>query len=98
MIRELNRDYETKWDEKIQIELSLEDLQVIYDCIGAVPPQFINIKHKNTSFNRSHEYHRQILHTLYEDLHTIISEHNGVTDDDMMVDTEVDLELVGVEE
>lgn len=97
MIRELNRNNETKWNEKIQIELSLEDLQVVYDCIGAVPPRFINIKHNNTSFNRSNEYHKLLLHGLYEDLHTIISEHNGVTDDDMMI-TEVSLEIVEVKE
>ena len=34
MIRELNRNNETDWNERIQLELNLADIQAIYDCVG----------------------------------------------------------------
>lgn len=95
MIKELNRNNETNWKEKIQIELSLEDLQIIYDCVGAIPSKYIPLKHLNTKFgsNISKIYPR-ILNELYEALDTIISEHNGITDNDIMANTEITLEII----
>ena len=93
MIRELGRNAETNWYEKIQLEMTLSDLQYIYDCIGAVPPKYVEIKHKHSSFNRDESIYRDISTDLYESLHTILSEHNGVTDDDMMINTNIELDI-----
>lgn len=95
MIKELGRKTETDWHEKIQLEMTLQDLQIIYDCIGAVPPKYFDIKHKCTTFNRLHEVYNDLINDLYDDLNQIILEHNGVTDDDMMVNNNVDLKVIG---
>lgn len=94
MIRELNRNNKTNWYEKIQLEMTLQDLQILYDCIGAVPIEYIKIKHKNTPFNLMESMYDDISVNLYDGLHTIISEHNGVTDDDEMVNIYLGLEMV----
>lgn len=89
MIKELNRNNKTNWYEKIQLEMNLQDLQVLYDCIGAVPNKYLEEKHKYTSFN----YIDDIAVDLYEGLNKILSEHNGITDDDKMVNLNVELEI-----
>ena len=89
MIRELNRNNKTNWSEKIQLEMNLSDLQVLYDCIGAVPNKYLEEKHKNTSFN----YIDDITIDLYEGLNRLLSEHNGITDDNKMVNLNVELEI-----
>ena len=89
MIRELNRNNKTNWSEKIQLEMNLSDLQVLYDCIGAVPNKYLEKKHKNTSFN----YIDDITIDLYEGLNRLLSEHNGITDDNKMVNLNVELEI-----
>lgn len=94
MIKELGRKTEANWYEKIQLEMSLQDLQIIFDCIGAVPTKYFEIKHKCTAFNRSYDVYRDLTNGLYEDLEQIISEHNGVTDNDIMVDTDIELKII----
>ena len=89
MIREINRNNETNWYEKIQLEMNLQDLQVLYDCIGAVPNKYLEEKHKHTSFN----YIDDITIDLYEGLNKLLSEHNGITDDNKMVNLNVELEM-----
>ena len=89
MIRELNRNNKTNWSEKIQLEMNLSDLQVLYDCIGAVPNKYLEEKHKNTSFN----YIDDITIDLYEGLNRLLSEHNGITDDNKMVNLNVELDI-----
>lgn len=90
MIRELNRNTETNWGEKIQLEMTLQDLQVIYDCIGSVPSKYLEEKHKYTTFK---PLYGNIINNLYEDLDIILMEHNGITDSNKMVDTNVELEI-----
>ena len=51
MIKEINRNNETNWFEKIQLEMNLQDLQILYDCLGAVPNKYLMEKHKYTSLN-----------------------------------------------
>ena len=98
MIRELNRNNETDWNERIQLELNLADIQAIYDCVGAIPDHYLDVKHKLTAFGgRKKGYYRELLTDLYESLHVILCEHNGVTDDDMMINPSVSLEIVGEE-
>lgn len=93
MIRELGRKTETNWYEKIQLEMTLSDLQYIYDCIGAVPPKYVAIKHKNSPFSMGESTYNDISTDLYDSLHTILSEHNGVTDDNVMINTSVELDI-----
>lgn len=93
MIKELGRNNETNWSEKIQIELPLSDLQILYDSIGAMPPQYLKIKHKCTKFN--HDNYTDMINDIYEGLHNILLEHNGVTDDDPMANIEIELEITG---
>ena len=93
MIKDLSRKQDTDWNEKIPIELELSDLQIIFDSIGAMPPNYIAKKHKLTKFNRPYEYYMKKLTDMYEELYVIISEHNGVNDDDKLVDTEIELRI-----
>ena len=87
MIRDLTRKSETDWNEKIQIELSLTDLQLIYDAIGVMPIDAVKIKHETTKFNEVLKKYTptDLLGDLYEELHVILTEHNGINDDCPMV-------------
>ena len=93
MIKELNRNNKTNWYEKIQLEMTLQDLQILYDCLGAVPIEYLKEKHKYTSLNYLDDLICDIAADLYGDLDKILSEHNGITDDDKMVNTEVELSM-----
>lgn len=98
MIKELNRDNGTNWSKKIQLELPLSDLQIIYDCIGAVPPSYLTARHKNTIFKHENKEFIKAIDDIYEDLDAILVEHNGITDNDFMLNTFVTLEMVGEED
>lgn len=94
MIKELNRNNKTNWYEKIQLEMTLQDLQILYDCLGAVPNKYLIEKHKHTSLNYIDDLMcSEISSDLYEGLNKILSEHNGITDDDKMVNLNVELEI-----
>ena len=96
MIKEINRNNETNWFEKIQLEMNLQDLQILYDCLGAVPNKYLIEKHKYTSLNYindSNSFCNDITSDLYESLNKILSKHNGITDDDAMVNLNVELEI-----
>ena len=93
MIRELNRDTKPNWYEKIQIELTLSDLQILYDCLGTVPMRYEEIKHKYTDFCRERKIYDSISTELYNGLDDILRIHNGITDDNKMVNLCVDVEL-----
>lgn len=95
MIKDLSRKQDTNWDEKISIELDLSELQIIFDSVGAIPPNYVFKKHKLTKFNRPYEYYMNKLTEMYEELYVIISEHNGVDDDDKLVNTEIELQITG---
>lgn len=98
MIKELGRNTKTDWNEKIQLELNLSDIQIIYDCVGTVPEKYIDIKHKHSAFGGKEKgYYGELLTDIYESLHVILCEHNGITDDDMMINPSVSLEIVGEE-
>ena len=95
MIKELNKNNETNWYEKIQLEMSLQDLQIIFDCIGAIPTKYLEFKHRNTKFGLNYTYNDycDLANNIYEDLEQIISKHNGITDDDMMINNDIELKL-----
>lgn len=99
MIKELGRNDKTDWHEKIQLELDLADIQAIYDCVGAIPDYYLNVKHKHTAFGgRESNYYVELLLNLYESLNIILLEHNGVTDDDMMVNPNIGVKVIGDDE
>lgn len=92
MIKELGITNETDWNETVQIELSLAELQIIYDCVGAVPIKYLNIKHKDNAF--TDKYNASMFNGIYNELDDILFRHNGLTDDDIDVDTFVELDIV----
>ena len=92
MIKEINRNNKTDWFERIQLEMTLQDLQILYDCLGAVPNKYLIEKHKYTSLNYiDSSICSDITSDLYESLNKIISEHNGVTDDNAMINSDIEL-------
>lgn len=95
MIREINRNNETNWYEKIQLEMSLQDLQILYDCLGAVPNKYLIEKHKYTSLSYiDNSICSDITNDLYESLNKILSEHNGITDDNAMINSDMELVIL----
>lgn len=92
MIKELGIIDETDWNEKVQIELSISDLQIIYDCVGAVPLKYLNIRHKDNSF--TNKFNATMFNGIYNELDDILFRHNGLTDDGLDVDTFVKLDIV----
>lgn len=81
MIKELNTNKSTNWEEQIELKLSLADLQIIYDCVGAVPIRYLSNKHQNTNFDVG-RYTANIVTNIYHELEDIIFTHNGITDND----------------
>ena len=92
MIKEINRNNKTDWFERIQLEMTLQDLQILYDCLGAVPNKYLIEKHKYTSLNYiDNSICGDITSDLYESLNKVISEHNGITDDNAMINSDIEL-------
>lgn len=83
MIKELNKNYEPNWNEKIEISLSLRDLQLIYDCVGAVPLSYINYKHRDKPTKFSDKYDATLFTALYNELDDLIVAHNGINDESL---------------
>ena len=89
MIKELNKNYESNWDEKIEISLSLKDLQLIYDCVGAVPLKYLNYKHEISKFRG--QYDATYFTRLYNELGDVLDYHNGITDNDNNINLDIEL-------
>ena len=96
MIKELGVDKVVNWNEKVQIEVSVADLQIIYDCVGAVPLKYLNLKHKNNAF--TNKYDATMFNAIYNVLDDILSEHNGLTDDCTNVNIDMELKIIGDDE
>ena len=92
MIKELNKSYEPNWDEKIEISLSLRDLQLIYDCVGAVPKKYLDYKHESSKFSR--KYDATYFTGLYNELDAILDAHNGITDESIEINIDVELDMI----
>ena len=82
MIKELAKVSDDRWNEVITLQLTLEDLQYIYDCVGAVPPPYIKEKHTETPFKEYADKCTVNVGMLYEELDDIITRHGGVNDGD----------------
>ena len=93
MIIEKTKFNKPNWDEKITLELSLEDLQVLYDCVGSIPWRYIKLRHERTSFkNRADKVEKL---ELYDSLEEILKNHNGLIDyDDIENNLNLNLNLV----
>lgn len=94
MIKESNRIETPNWEENIQLEMSLADLQIIYDCIGAVPLSYLKAKHKNTNFEVKC-YSANVFNEIYNELDEVVVRHNGITDNDANVNLDVELNMIG---
>lgn len=95
MIKELGVVDEADWNKKIQIELSVADLQIIYDCVGAVPLKYLNLKHKDNIFYN--KYDATIFNNIYTRLDDILFRHNGLTDNESNVNIDIELDIIGEE-
>lgn len=92
MIKELNKDYKPNWDEKIELSLSLKDLQLIYDCIGAVPLKYINKKHEFSVFRDF--FTANDFNNIYNNLDDILVNHNGINDESADVNINIELDMI----
>ena len=95
MIKELGLNNAVDWNENISLQLSMSDLQIIYDCVGAVPLKYLNAKHKNNTFFNKINAHT--LTKIYDELDDIVSKHNGFTDDTLDVNIDIELDMTGEE-
>lgn len=85
MIKEIKNELDTpNWDETITLELTLKDLQIIFDAVGDLPPQVIKDKHINSPL---HDVifvdtisASKLIDEIYNSLEVIIDKHNGVLD------------------
>ena len=73
--------------------MSLRDLQLIYDSIGAIPLKYINYKHAGSKFDK--QYTAEEFNNIYNNIDEIIRTHNGVTDDDKSVNIDLELGIIG---
>ena len=89
----------TYWEEKITVELTLADLQLLYDCVGAVPWRYISLRHDKTIFKEKILLKNSSnLTCLYHELEKIVDKHNGLTDEDsfsnnLNLDVQLEIEL-----
>ena len=87
----------TYWDEKITVELTLADLQLLYDCVGAVSWRYILLRHDKTIFKEKILLKNSSnLTCLYNELEKIVDKHNGLTDEDSIsnnLNLDVQLEI-----
>lgn len=67
---------ENKWDKKIRLEVSLLELQMIYDCIGVTA--FATIHNEYEANNTMMKYKVENMDVLYRECFEILSEEGGI--------------------
>lgn len=86
MIKEIERNSNTpNWNEVITLELTLRDLQIIFDAVGAMPPRALEEKHElyNSSlFNAGMLTYdvSSLIDDVYDELRKILTAYNGIID------------------
>lgn len=84
MIRELKETDIPNWDEIITLQLTLKDLQILFDAIGGIPPRVLKEKHEQSSLHdvifESEISASKLIDKIYSELEDIIDKHNGVLD------------------
>ena len=73
-----------QWKKVIRIDLTLEELQIIYDCVGNIAFEDINYKNNN-EYNDYHQEWNKIfipamLDNVYDGLEQILNDNNGIVD------------------
>ena len=73
-----------QWKKVIRIDLTLEELQIIYDCVGKISFRDIQYEHNN-EYNDYHQEWNKIfipamLDNVYDDLEQILNDNNGIVD------------------
>ena len=86
MIKEIKNELDTpNWDKIITLELTLKDLQIIFDAVGDLPPQVIKDKHMNSPLHDIMSIDTismsNLIDEIYGSLEVIIDKYNGVLDD-----------------
>ena len=85
MIKEIKSKSKTpNWNEKITLELTLRDLQIIYDAVGSIPPIILKDKHEKRNSSLFHDnvtYNAStLIDNIYSELENILTEYNGIID------------------
>ena len=86
MIKEIEGKSKTpNWNETIKLELTLRDLQIIYDAIGDILPSVIEEKHERYGSSLLREsvitYDvSSLIDDIYNELEKILIAYNGITD------------------
>lgn len=73
------------WNEKITLELTLRDLQIIYDAVGSIPPMILKDKHEKCNslfYDNLLKYNSAstLIYDVYSELENILTEYNGIID------------------
>ena len=84
MIREVKETDIPNWDEIITLQLTLRDLQIIFDAVGDIPPNTLEEKHRYSSLHdiifEDKMSSSNLISKIYNELENIIDKHNGVLD------------------
>lgn len=85
MIKEIKRNSNIpNWNEVITLELTLRDLQIIFDAVGDMPPNVLEEKHKHSSLHdiifEDKMSSSKLIDKVYDELESILVKHNGVLD------------------
>lgn len=67
-----------QWYKTIRVDLTLTELQMIYDCVGNTPFCDIHYKHDDEKWNNM--LLPIMLDKLYDDLGKILDDNNGIID------------------
>ena len=67
-----------QWYKTIRVDLTLTELQMIYDCVGNTPFYDIHYKHDDEKWNNM--LLPIMLDKLYDDLGKILDDNNGIID------------------
>ena len=86
MVTEIKNNTITDWNKKITLQLTLKDLQFIFDAIGDLTICTLKEKHKeNSPFYSIISVNDialiRLIDNLYDELRIIIDKYNGVLDD-----------------
>lgn len=68
-----------QWNKTIRVDLTLTELQIIYDCVGSTPFCDIHYKHDDEKWNNI--LLPIMLDKLYDDLGKILGDNNGIIDE-----------------
>lgn len=84
MVKEATNNSIRDWNKKITLQLTLKDLQFIFDAVGNLNINMLKEKHGKDSPFYSIINDTTLIKSideLYDDLQIIVDKHNGVLDD-----------------